>query len=549
MNKLTVTQYLVQELHKLGIEDFFGLPGDYNFNILDSIIENPRTNWVGCTNELNAGYAADGYARIKGYGALVTTYGVGELSAVNAIAGSYAESVPVIKIAGLPSTEAINKNTVIHHNFQNPDYMAFERVFSNVSASTARLSFENAKGEIDRVISLMLKEQKPVYLAIPADVCLMEIDCASGVKLPVSDEENLKKAVEHALSLLNKAKNPMILADALIERFKSKKEFENLLLKTNYPFSTLLMGKGVVNESNENFTGTFQGEYGNIEAYKMLSESDCSLSIGVVNSDINTMRFSLPFSPDDFINIQGTYAVIENIKYENVLMKDILEELSKRLNEKTTLLTFSNNGYKDSGLKKDLPLSADYIFPKLQEFIKPNDSIFAETGIIPYAMAPVKLPNGTSFNSQVLWGSIGWATPASFGGAMALKDDSSRRTILITGEGSHQLTAMEVGTMMRHNLRPIIFVFNNDGYTIERYLSHNPMDSFNEIAHWNYSKIPGVFEGNYWTAQARTNAEFDDVLKQAEKEQSSKLCYIELFTDKMDAATLTNNILKGIKVE
>ena len=143
MKKIKTADYLVKELKKLGITDFFGLPGDYNFNILDAIVKNPETNWIGCTNELNAGYAADGYARINGYGALVTTYGVGELSAVNAIAGSFSENVPVVKIVGVPATKFIKNNTLLHHNFQNPDYFAFERVYSNVTAATAFLDFEN----------------------------------------------------------------------------------------------------------------------------------------------------------------------------------------------------------------------------------------------------------------------------------------------------------------------------------------------------------------------------------------------------------------------
>ena len=96
--KIKTADYLVKRLAELGIKDIFGLPGDYNFNMLDAIINNPDVNWINCTNELNAGYAADGYARINGYGSVVTTYGVGELSATNAIAGSYAENIPVIKI-------------------------------------------------------------------------------------------------------------------------------------------------------------------------------------------------------------------------------------------------------------------------------------------------------------------------------------------------------------------------------------------------------------------------------------------------------------------
>ena len=79
MSEITVVDYLIKRLEELGITDIFGLPGDFNFNIIEAIERNKNTNWIGCTNELNAGYVADGYARVKGYGALVTTFGVGEL--------------------------------------------------------------------------------------------------------------------------------------------------------------------------------------------------------------------------------------------------------------------------------------------------------------------------------------------------------------------------------------------------------------------------------------------------------------------------------------
>ena len=159
MTKIKTVDYLVQELLKLGITDVFGLPGDYNFDIIEAVERNNDTNWVGCTNELNAGYAADGYARIKGYGALITTYGVGELSAMNAIAGSYAESVPVIHIVGVPKTKDIKNNTLLHHNFASPDYYAFERAFANVTAATAYLDETNAKEEIDRVLGVLINEK------------------------------------------------------------------------------------------------------------------------------------------------------------------------------------------------------------------------------------------------------------------------------------------------------------------------------------------------------------------------------------------------------
>lgn len=544
MTKIKVADYLIQELNKLGIEDFFGLPGDYNFNILYAIDDHKNTNWVGCTNELNAGYAADGYARVKGYGALVTTFGVGELSAVNAIAGSFAENIPVIHIAGAPATKFIKKNALIHHNFLNPDYYAFERVFSNVTETTAFLDENNAKTEIDRILSVFVNQKRPVYVSIPMDICLLEIENTPHLEIAQSDEATLNEVVEKALTLINKAEYPLILGDVLVKRYRARKEFDKLMEKSQFPVSNLLMGKGIIEADNPKYLGTFLSEYENINAHNALQESDCVVSVGVINSDLNTYRSGLPFKPGDFVEIQGTYTIIQHEKYENVLMKDVLAKLADKIQSKNIPLPEKKPSFEKVTQADDTKLSAKYIYPRMQDFLQPNDIIFVETGIIPHGFAPTRLPKNMDVNTQTLWGSIGWATPASFGGQMAAKD---RRTILITGEGSHQLTCTEISTMMRNNLKPIVIVINNAGYTIERILSNDPWDFFNEISEWDYSKLPQVFKGDVWVAQARTNLEFDNVLKQAELEQKSRMCYIEIFTEKMDLPNLTAKIAESVK--
>jgi indolepyruvate decarboxylase len=544
MSSIKVADYLIQELYKLGITDIFGLPGDYNFNVLYAIGDNPNVNWIGCTNELNAGYAADGYARVKGYGALVTTFGVGELSAMNAIAGSYAENIPVIHIVGVPATKFIKQNALLHHNFQNPDYYVFERAFSNVVETTAYLDGNNAKQEIDRILSIFIERKKPVYVAIPMDVCKIEIENKSNIKLFESDKESLNAAIEHALKVINKSKYPLILGDVLVKRYQARKEFDKLIEKTKFAVSNLLMGKGIIEADNKQYLGTFLSKYENIDSYNAIQDSDCVISVGVINSDLNTYRTGLPFKPSDFVEIQGTFTIIENKKYSNIYMKDVLNALSARLKPIGFELPDKKPSFEESGIADETKLNSKYIYPRIQEFLQPNDMVFVETGIIPHGFAPTRLPANTEVNTQTLWGSIGWATPAAFGGQMAAKN---RRTILLTGEGSHQLTANEISSMMRNNVKPIIIVFNNSGYTIERVLSDNPWDFFNDIATWNYSKLPQVFEGDVWISQARTNLEFDKVLKQAEIEQKSKMCYIEIFTDKMDLPNLTAKIMDSIK--
>ena len=551
MKKITIADYLIQELNKLGISNFYGLPGDYNFEILDAVIKNPQTNWIGCINELNAGYAADGYARINGYGALITTYGVGELSAINAIAGSYAESVAVIKITGIPATKFIKNKTMLHHNFQEPDYKAFERAYSNVTTATTTLTAENAKEEIDRLLKIFVKEKKPVYISIPVDVSTVEISDPSPAKTtPEINHQKLKAATEHAARLINKSKAPTILADVLIDRYQSKEAFKDFMKKMSCPTATLLMGKSIVEEDNEYYMGTFLGSYGNPKTYEKFKNSDCVISVGAVFSDLNTARFSLPFTPDNHINIQGNYCIIENVCYDEILMCEFLRELTNTLTEKKGEKPDWQWYYPKAKESTEKELTTEYLFSRLQEFFEENDMIFAETGIITYAMAEMKLPKNVTLQNQVLWGSIGWATPAMFGGSMA---DKSRRAILITGEGSHQLSALEVGNMLKHKLTPVIFVLNNSGYTIERLLSHDPQDEFNNIIKINYTKIPELFSGQAATYQVKTEKELDEILcklssKNINKSTTpQKLHYIELFTDAMDVPEITNKIIKNIK--
>ena len=110
-------------------------------------------------------------------------------------------------------------------------------------------------------------------------------------------------------------------------------------------------------------------------------------------------------------------------------------------------------------------------------------------------LAFAHLPTGARFYNQTLWGSIGWATPAALGAAVAAPD---RRVVLITGEGSHQLTAQEICQFHRLGLRPIIFVLNNSGYLIERLLCKDPDIAYNNVASWNYAELPHALGCEGW---------------------------------------------------
>lgn len=532
MKKIKVSDYIIQELSKLGIKNIFGVPGDYNFNLIDSVERNLKVQWTGSTNELNAGYAADGYARLNSFGAVITTYGVGELSAINAIAGSFAESIPVVMLVGIPSTKHIENKSIIHHNFAPPDYCNFAEMYSKVTAKAVYLTKDSKiKEEIDECINIIIKTRKPVYIAVPKDICSWEIENKPPEHNILSDETSLIEASSQITDLIKNASNPVIITDSLIKRFTSEYETERFINKSNIPFCSFLMGKGIIDESHKNYLGTFLGKTLSAELIDILNSSDCVISVGTIYCDFNTFNAPLNFKPDDMINIQGNYVTVQNKKYENVYMKDLLKHLSENIEKQKSRKIPKINGYPKTQINKIENLNSKYLYPRIQEFLKPNDIFICDTGIALFGTAPMKFPDKLKFENQFFWASIGWGTPAALGTNLA---KIYRRTILLTGEGAHQLTVQEISNIISHNLHPVIIVINNSGYTIERMLSKNPNDNYNNINSWDYTKLPAIFGKNVFAGQARTNKEFDDLLKLAETEQKTKMCYIEVFTEKSD---------------
>ena len=126
----TVGTYLAQRLQELGLTHYFAIPGDYNLELLDEMLKNKSLQMINCCNELNAGYAADGYARINGVSALAVTYSVGGLSAVNAVAGAYAENLPVIVISGGPNTNSVQDAEILHHTLATENYSFVRDIFA-----------------------------------------------------------------------------------------------------------------------------------------------------------------------------------------------------------------------------------------------------------------------------------------------------------------------------------------------------------------------------------------------------------------------------------
>src|SRR5664280_2424644 len=202
-SEITVADYLITRLKEIGVDHLFGVPGDFVLGFFNQVLKSDL-KYVGTCNELNAAYAADGYARIRGIGAFASTYGVGELSAINGVAGSFAERVPVVVITGSPATINFRTRPLLHHTLG--DYQIPLRMYEKITAaSTELVSVESAPAEIDRVLSACLSHQQPVYISLPADVVMMKCRRPTPFLFPApapSDPAALAEALKEALAML-----------------------------------------------------------------------------------------------------------------------------------------------------------------------------------------------------------------------------------------------------------------------------------------------------------------------------------------------------------
>ncbi|WP_275541678.1 MULTISPECIES: alpha-keto acid decarboxylase family protein [Clostridium] len=535
-SEYTIGRYLLDRLSELGIRHIFGVPGDYNLSFLDYIMEYKGIDWVGNCNELNAGYAADGYARINGIGAILTTFGVGELSAINAIAGAYAEQVPVVKITGIPTAKVRDNGLYVHHTLGDGRFDHFFEMFREVTVAEALLSEENAAQEIDRVLISCWRQKRPVLINLPIDVYDKPINKPLKPLLDYTISSNKEAACEFVteiVPIINRAKKPVILADYGVYRYQVQHVLKNLAEKTGFPVATLSMGKGVFNEAHPQFIGVYNGDVSSPYLRQRVDEADCIISVGVKLTDSTTGGFSHGFSKRNVIHIDPFSIKAKGKKYAPITMKDALTELTSKI-EHRNFEDLDIKPYKSDNQKyfaKEKPITQKRFFERIAHFIKEKDVLLAEQGTCFFGASTIQLPKDATFIGQPLWGSIGYTLPALLGSQLA---DQKRRNILLIGDGAFQMTAQEISTMLRLQIKPIIFLINNDGYTIERAI-HGREQVYNNIQMWRYHNVPKVLGPKECslTFKVQSETELEKALLVADKD-CEHLIFIEVVMDRYD---------------
>jgi indolepyruvate decarboxylase len=531
----TLGQFLFDSLKAEGITDIFGIPGDYNFSLLDMLERYEGIRFVNGRNELGAGYAADGYGRIRGMSALLTTFGVGEMSACNTIAGASSEFVPLIHIVGAPKSTDQQAHKLMHHTLLDGDYDVFRQMYAHLCAYTAILTPENAEQEIPAAIRIAKRTRKPVYLVVAIDLVAMPIvrHAIPAENPNMTSQPALQAALQHIRGLFNGTDDVVLLSDILALRFGLRDSVQQLAVSLNVPAASMILGKSGFDERHPNYIGVYGGAFGSEQVRNIVESAGCVIAVGMIWTDINTANYTAKLDRLRLVDIQPESIRIGEAIYEQVMAADFITALNGMGWRRRGSLPLVNFPYDAMSGEPEQPISAASYYPRIQRMLKDKDIVAVETGTFAYGMSQVRLPAGVDYLCQQGWQSIGYATPAAFGACVAAAD---RRVLLFTGDGSLQLTVQEISSMLENGFRPILFILNNNGYTIEKYLNVKTSNqSYNQIPAWRYTMLAETFGGQAFKAQVRTNRELDDAIAAAQKEQLNKLCIIELIADPMDA--------------
>ncbi|MFB9268346.1 alpha-keto acid decarboxylase family protein [Bradyrhizobium erythrophlei] len=544
--RMKIGDFLVRRLEEAGIRHLFGVPGDYNLTLLQQLHDNGTMKWIGTTGELNASYAADGYARLNGIGALLVTNGVGALSAINGVGGSYSEHVPVICICGSIPLRSIDRGLGMHHTMADATFDHFLDAYAPVTVARVRLTPRNAAAEIDRLILTAWREKLPVYMELPSDIAYLDIEVPAGPLVladPPSDPERLRSCIDAIAGRLSAATSPAILVDADADRFGVAPELMELAERIQAPVAVINAAKAVIDETFPHYLGIYGGKASEPQVREAIETSDCLLSIGYRPIEVTTGDFTASL-PVDTIHARGHSVDVGDDNYQAVTLKEVLrgviDTVAPVRSRAPRHVAAAVAGTQADGSAK---LTQAAYWRAIQSYLRPGDVLYVDNGTS-FVLLGLKLPPNCTFIGSINWGSIGYSVGALLG---ALTAAPYRRHLLFVGDGSFQVTAQELSTILRHDHKPVIFLINNGGYTIERgYLGKT--EPYNDIANWAYAALPKVLcpDTSARSFVVKTNGDLQSALSAP----NDTMIFVESIMDSCDApAAVISSSNKGAELD
>ncbi|CAI5756051.1 unnamed protein product [Candida verbasci] len=601
-DEITLGEYIFYRIHQSNpkLKSIFGIPGDFNVDLLEHVysplITSKGIKFINTCNELNGAYAADGYSRvIQGLSVFISTFGVGELSAINGIAGAFAEFSPVLHIVGTTSLkqqqESKNQVINIHHlvpskNALNaPNHNVYKRMVEDISVIQETLDFDMSLNmvKIDKVLKTIINESRPGYLFLPFDLPNLKIKSSELFMNPFNSNsiydhssksiEILENATDLILEKLYQSKSPSILSDCLTTRFGFQNDlnkFINKLPEDKIKLFTSNVARNL-DETKLNYIGVYNGIGSSNEQVKNeLENSDFLLILGYFETEMNSGGYTSDFShiPNgviihpDFIRINKSYIPIKQLDGERLFtIGDLINSLNDRLDItklQADLISLSSKYYPPTFHQpSDFDLncvSQDKLVDHFNEFLEEDDLFIVETMSFCFGLPDVKFAKNVQLLASNFYGSIGYAIPATFGATMAINDLTlKKRIILVQGDGAAQMTVQELSSFVRYQEylpnMPQIYLINNDGYAIERKIK-GPFRSYNDInGLWKWCDLLNVFGGGsngkmYQSYLLKNLKEFENHFeKKTIETDQGKLQFYEIIAGKLDVPSKVDSMM------
>ncbi|MCA9218559.1 MAG: alpha-keto acid decarboxylase family protein [Planctomycetales bacterium] len=511
---LSIGNYLIQRLQDYGINDVFGIPGDYVLSFYSDLEKSP-INVVGCTREDCAGFAADAYSRINGMGALCVTYCVGGLSVCNSIAGAYAEKSPVVVISGAPGVRERSSGALLHHMVR--DFRTQVEVFEKFTiAGTELLDPLTAFSEIDRVLDTCDRFKRPVYIELPRDMVHVVPPVAHGYagSTHKNDPDATSEAIRETADLLARAKKPVIIAGVEIHRFRLQDQLLQLAEAAKIPIAATVLGKSVVSERHPLYIGLYEGGVGDQAVTEFVEDSDLILLFGTFLTDINLGIYTAKLDPNRCVYATSEALRVSHHHYHNVGLQDFLNGLNAakiHATHRTIPAELRPEASKSvSDVASDGQLRTSRMMQHIDEMIDADTIVVADVGDSLFAATELTIHERGEFLSPAYYTSMGFSVPAALGAATAKPD---HRIVVIVGDGAFHMTGQEMSTLISKGHNAIVIVLDNHGYGTERYL-HAGEWEYNEIHPWDYGKLLEVYRGGK-SHEVSTEPEFVAALDEA----------------------------------
>lgn len=532
---------MIERMVNAGIRHVSHVPGDYVLGLSKKLEDCKDIELVGTCSEEGAGFAADAYARVNGIGAVCVTYNVGALKIANAVACAYAERSPLVVISGSPGVNERKPGALLHHMVGS--FECQHQVFKNWTCASTVLDDPDTAGyEIDRVFEALHYYKRPVYIELPRDIA----DKAVGYNVykqltpvaPKTDKENLQEALSEVEAWINNSENPVILAGVELSRFDLGKELIKFAERTNIPIATTLLSKSVVSERHPLVLGVYSGSCSQEGVQEAVEGSDCLLMFGVMLTDM-----ALNFMPARFTKRQTLQASVEDLQVRNHTFKDVnfydfalslLKSNRVATKARKDLAKVEREEYQPQPSAK---LSTSRFFEKINTILDEDMAIVADIGDSLFGATDLQVHHRNTFLSPAFYTSMGTSIPGAIGVQLA---NPKVRPIVLVGDGAFQMSCVELSTIYRLGLNPIVFVLNNGGYNTERFLLDG---AFNDIANWNYHKITEMIGGGKG-ALVQNEGELEEAVSAALK--SDELFIINVVLEPKDVSPALKRMTDGL---